>query len=100
MTKTPVLTPNLREILAYARQRVIQLGELGYRPIAKANSEYRFTLQVDENGRERYNKACLLVEIAAGSKKDPGDLYKLEKHELVSAFDKVLNGKGGKTDGR
>lgn len=74
----------------------MQLGELGYRPIAKSNSEYRHTLQIDENGRDRYNKACLLVEIAAGSKTNPANLYDLSKDELVSAFDTVLGGKKGK----
>jgi hypothetical protein len=96
MTKTPVMTPMLRLILEYARQRVLQLNELGYRPIAKSNSEYRHTLQVDENSYDRYNKACLLVEIAAGTKKDPADLYKLDKDQLVKAIDKALDGKRGK----
>lgn len=96
MTKAPIMTPMLKLILEYARQRVLQLNEVGYRPIAKSNSEYRHTLGVDERSDDRYNKACLLVEIAAGSKSNPADLYKLEKDELVQAIDKALNGKKGK----
>ena len=90
------MTPMLKLILEYARQRVLQLDELGYRPIAKSNSEYRHTLGIDERGIDRYNKACLLVEIAAGNKTNPANLYDLDKDELVQAIDKALDRKRGK----
>jgi hypothetical protein len=84
------MTPILREILDLAKKRVLQLEERGYRPIAAANWELRDTLQIDERAHDRYYKACLLVEIAAGTVKDPANLYKLDKDELVSAIDKAL----------
>lgn len=85
------MTPLIREILELSKKRVLQLDERGYRPIAKANWALRHTLQIDERPVDRYNKAALLVEIAAGTMKDPADLYKLTKEELVTAIDKALS---------
>jgi len=84
------MTPLLREILELAKKRALQLNEEGYRPLAKANWDLRHTLQIDERPHDRYNKACLLVEIAAGSLKEPANLYTLNKGQLVKAIDKAL----------
>lgn len=99
MPTKPILTPQLRELLVIARERVDTLDELGYRPLAKANSALRFQLQIDEAPKEKYFKACLIVEMSAGTNKEPANLYDLSKKELLEAIDKALN-KGRKSNGK
>jgi len=99
MPNRPVLTPQLRELLEIARDRVDTLDEVGYRPLAKANSALRFKLQIDEPPKEKYYKACLIVEMVAGSNKEPANLYDLSKEELLASIDKALN-KGRKSNGK
>ena len=92
----PALTPQLRELLEIARERVDTLDEVGYRPFAKANSELRHKLQIDEPRHEKYHKACLILEITIGTNKEPASLHDLSKEELLKAIDKVLS-KGRKS---
>ena len=44
MPNKPILTPQLRELLTIARERVDTLDEVGYRPLAKHHTAHSVTL--------------------------------------------------------